>query len=71
MVKGLVAERETELMRRWQKQGRSLREVMALTGRSKMTVLKHTDPESRPRVLAAPQRPDTTTVLNRRLTLTP
>ena len=50
MAKGLVGEREAELMIKWWKQGRSLDEVMTLTGRTKVTVLNHTDPERKPRI---------------------
>ena len=49
MAKGQVGEREAELMLKWRKQGRSLHEVMNLTGRTKVTVLNHTDPERKPR----------------------
>ena len=49
MAKGQVGEREAELMLKWRKQGRSLNEIMTLTGRTKVTVLNHTDPERKPR----------------------
>ena len=50
MAKGQVGEREAELMIKWRKQCRSLDEVMTLTGRTKVTVLNHTDPERKPRI---------------------
>ena len=49
MAKGQVGEREVELMLKWRKQGRSLNEVTTLTGRTKVTVFNHTEPERKPR----------------------
>ena len=50
MAKGQAGEREAELMLKWRKQGRSLNEVMTLTGRTTVTVLNHIDPERKPRI---------------------
>ena len=38
-----VTDREEELLRRWKKDGRSLTDMMALSGRSRQTIIDHTN----------------------------
>ena len=43
-----VQTREAQLMCKWQKDGETVARIMALTGRCKETVLKHTSPKKKP-----------------------
>ena len=42
-----VTAREEELMRKWRNEGRPYSEIMALTGRSKQTIVDNTSTENK------------------------